>query len=81
MRSGTIVMLSGAAAAIVGGAFAWRGWARYKTCETGEQEPGQLCTPLNAPMVTGLILTPIGFGTFIIGGALALIQTSGKGGR
>ena len=77
MRSGAIVMLSGGAFAILGGAFLWRGWSRHVDCLDDPPEDYTFCDPFNAPFATGLILAPLGFATFVVGGAVALIQTEG----
>lgn len=79
MRSGAIVMLSGGAIAILGGAFLWRGWARQVKCLEEPTTHYEVCDPFNAPTMTGIVLAPLGAATFVIGGAIALIQTGEKG--
>lgn len=80
MRAGGILMLSGAALATIGGVFIWRGYARYHSCRTDPPNDYALCTPLNAPMITGWLLTPAGLATVLVGGAVALAQ-SGEANR
>jgi hypothetical protein len=69
-----MVMLAGGATAILGGAFLWRGWLRYHDCVDVPPEPYAVCEPFNAPFTTGLVLAPVGVLTFVVGGAVALIQ-------
>jgi hypothetical protein len=81
MRSkGKWLMIGGGAATILGGVFLWRGWARYKECKEGISEGAEevACTFLNAPLTTGMIMTPLALGTFTVGGALALIESGSK---
>jgi hypothetical protein len=78
MKAGTIVLLSGAGATLLGGVLLWRGWARYHTCTKAPDSNETLCTFWNAPLMAGTIVAPLGFTGFLVGGALMLIQGKGS---
>jgi hypothetical protein len=75
--AGKIAMVGGAGATVLGGVLLWRGWARFKKCREQAMATDPVCQIMNAPLTAGAIVAPLGITTFVVGGAVALIQ--GKG--